>query len=432
MSDQNVPHCQSYYAATINDPTSYPALTDDIRVDVAIIGGGFTGVATAVELAEKGFKVALIEANKIGWGAAGRNGGQVTGSLSGDKAMLKHFANQLGQGASDFVWNLRWRGHDIIKKRVAHYGIDCDLKHGHLQTAYKPSHLPDLRASFKTAQERGMGEDVVWLEKDDIKDYLETPLYHGGILNRRNMHLHVLNLCIGEARAAESLGAQIFEGTRALSIDYGEPAMVRTEKGSVTADSVLLAGNAYHKLARRKLEGTIFPIGLGNLATVPLGDEVANAINPHDVAAYDHRTVLDYFRLTADKRLMFGGGTNYSGRDPKDVAKELRPAIERVFPRLKGVEIEFQWTGKDGVVLNRIPQLGKLSSNVYYAQGYSGHGVALSHIVGEVMGMAISGTMEEFDIFARTPHLRLPFGEWVGNQMLAVGMLYYQMKEALS
>lgn len=424
-------HCTSYYAATLNDPTVYPQLEGDVRVDIAIVGGGFTGVATAVELSEKGYKVALVEANRIGWGATGRNGGQITGSLSGDKAMLRHFGKVLGEGAKDFVWNLRWRGHDIIKKRVEAYQIDCDLKHGHLQTAFKPGHMRELADMYETACERGMGEQVKMISKADIPNYLETELYHGGILNNRNMHVHALNLCLGEARAAAGLGAQIFERSTVTRLEPGDTPRLYTDKGSITANTIMLAGNAYHKLMRRKLEGLLFPIGLGNLTTAPLGDEVANAINPHDLAVYDSRMVLDYYRLTADKRLMFGGGTNYSGRDPKDVAAELLPAIVRTFPRLADVKIDYQWTGRDGVVLNRIPQLGKLAGNIYYAQGYSGHGIALSHIVGEIMANALDGSLRDFDIFAKTPHVRLPFGEWAGNQMLAVGMFYYQMKEKL-
>ncbi|WP_439135381.1 NAD(P)/FAD-dependent oxidoreductase [Pseudomaricurvus sp.] len=423
--------CNSYYTASINQETDYPQLEGEVRVDVAIIGGGFTGVATAVELAEKGLKVAIIEANKIGWGATGRNGGQVTGSLSGDQAMTKQLRKTWAGDAEEFVWNMRWRGHDIIKKRVEKYGIHCDLKHGHLQAAYKPSHMAELEAMHEEASRRGMGDDVQLLSKADIPDYLESPIYHGGLLNTRNMHLHSLNLCIGEARAAESMGALIFENSPVEDIIHGDTPAVVTAKGRVTANSVLLAGNAYHKLARKKLMGTIFPASLGNLVTKPLGEEVANAINPKDLAVYDCRFVLDYYRLTADKRLMFGGGTNYSGRDSKSVANELRPAIEKTFPRLKGVEIEYEWTGMAGIVINRIPQLGKLSDHVFYCQGYSGHGVATTHIMGEIMANAISGSLTEFDAFANMNHIRIPLNEWFGNQALAAGMWYYKMLEKL-
>ncbi|GIU12916.1 MULTISPECIES: FAD-binding oxidoreductase [unclassified Shewanella] len=423
------PRCNSYYNATINLETDYPELEGEIRVDVVIVGGGFTGVATALELSEKGYKVALLEANKIAWGATGRNGGQVTGSLSGDEAMTKQLRSKIGSDAEQYVWNMRWRGHEIIKQRVKKYNIECDLKHGHIHTAYKASHLKELERTYAEACLRGMEDELAIFNKSELADYIDTPLYHGGLLNKRNMHLHSVNLCIGEARAAQSLGAQIFEHSAVVDIDDGALATVTTAKGKVVASRVVLAGNAYHKLARKKLRGMLFPASLGNCATAQLSPELAMSLIPKDVAVYDTRFVLDYYRLTADNRLMFGGGTNYSGRDSKDVAAELRPAIERTFPQLKGVDIEFGWTGMAGIVLNRIPQLGKVSPNVYYCQGYSGHGVSTSHIMGEIMANAVAGELQEFDLFAQMSHYRIPLNEWFGNQALALGMMYYKVME---
>lgn len=423
--------CSAYYTATVNQESDYPELEGDIRVDVAIVGGGFTGINTALELAERGLKVAVIEAEKVAWGATGRNGGQVTGSLSGDAAMTKQMSKKLGRDVDDFIWNLRFRGHDIIKSRIEKYAIDCDLKFGHLHAAYKPSHMNELTDSYNEAVSRGMGDEVTLLTREDMPDYLETDVYHGALYNRKNMHLHSLNLCLGEARAAESLGTLIFENSPVIDIKHGKTPKVITAKGTVTANTVMLAGNAYHRLERLKMSGKIFPAAGGIVATEPLSDEVVAAINPKDLAVYDCRFVLDYYRLTADNRLLFGGGANYSGRPSRDIAAELRPAIERTFPRLKGVGIDFQWSGMMGVVINRIPQLGKISENVFYAQGYSGHGIATSHIVSEIMAKAITGHLEDFDTFAQCKHIRLPGSEWIGNQFLAIGMWYYVLLEKL-
>ncbi|MCF1438584.1 MAG: FAD-binding oxidoreductase, partial [Shewanella sp.] len=206
--------CHSYYNATINHETDFPSLTEDIHTDILVIGGGFTGVNIALELAEQGRSVVLLEANKIGWGATGRNGGQVTGSLSGDAAMTKQLRRRIGDEAENFVWSLRWRGHDIIKGRVEKYRIDCDLKYGHLHTAYKPAHMQELRSLLEEGQRQGMGAELRLLDKPELDEYLETPLYFGGLLNRKNMHLHSVNLCIGEARAAAGLGVKIFEDTK--------------------------------------------------------------------------------------------------------------------------------------------------------------------------------------------------------------------------
>lgn len=423
---------QTYYAATARDTVPYPALQGDIDVDIVIIGGGLTGVNSALELTERGYRVALVEAERIGWGATGRNGGQVTGSLSGDEALTKHLRKTQGAAAEDFVWNMRWRGHEIIRDRVARYSIECDLRHGHLHTAYKPSHMAELRATHEEAGRRSMGDEVDLLDTAAVHERLETPLYHGGLLNRRNMHLHSLDLCRGEARAAAGQGAQIFETSPVTEIIHGKRPVVVTAKGRVTADTVLLAGNAYHRLERGKLAGKLFPASLANLTTAPLPEAEARTINPQNLAVYDTRFILDYYRMTADNRLMFGGGANYSGKASPDIAAELRPALERTFPRLRGVEIEFAWSGQAGIVPSRIPQLGRLSPNVFYAQGYSGHGIATTHIVAEIMAEAIAGTMDRFDIFASVPHLRNPLGERAGHMMLALGMWYYRMREKLS
>nr|CDQ33718.1 Gamma-glutamylputrescine oxidoreductase [Virgibacillus halodenitrificans] len=421
--------CASYYTASIVQESDYPRLEGDHRVDVAIVGGGFTGVATAVELAERGYRVAIVEANRIGWGASGRNGGQVTGSLSGQDAMTRQMRHTLGDDAEAFVWNLRWRGHRIIKQRVEKYAIPCDLKHGHLQAAYKPSHIKALRQDFEASQRHAIGEHIHWLDAEAVRGVVGTELYHGAIRNDYNMHLHPLNLCLGEARAAASLGALIFEHSPVVDIEHGDTPVVVGEHGRVMADSVILAGNAYHRLERKQLKGKLFPASLGIVTTAPLSSEQVQAIDPEDLAVYDTRFVLDYYRLTADKRLLFGGGANYSGRDSDDIASELRPRLEHTFPQLEGVAIDFQWQGMAGIVINRIPQLGKLSDNVYYAQGYSGHGIATSHIVGEIMANAVAGTLEEFDAFANVRHIRIPLDDRLGNALLAAGMWYYQLLE---
>ena len=426
-----LPRSPSYYSASLLEESDYPVLEGDHRVDVAIVGGGFTGVATAVELTERGYRVAVVEANRVGWGASGRNGGQVTGSLSGEAAMRRQMRRTLGEDAAEFVWNLRWRGHGIIRERVAKYAIRCDLKHGHLQAAWQPSHLKALREDFEASQEHWIGENLHWLDRAQVGELIGTRRYHGAIRNDYNMHLHPLNLCLGEARAAAGVGAKIFEGSPVVAIEHGPTPAVLGERGRVAADSVILAGNAYHRLERRRLGGRLFPASLGIIATAPLDDGTAQAINPEDLAVYDTRLVLDYYRLTADRRLLFGGGANYSGRDSADIAAELRPRLEATFPQLEGVPLDYQWQGMAGIVINRVPMVGRLSPNVYYAQGYSGHGIATSHVMGEILAEAIGGSLEAFDAFADIRHWRVPFGDRLGNALLAAGMGYYRLRERL-
>ena len=421
----------SYYAASAHPAPDFAPLDGDHSTDVCIIGGGLTGINTAIELADRGLSVTVLEQNRVGWGASGRNGGQVTGSLSGDAAMAREFRRVLGAQTDDYIWNLRWRGHAIIKARVARFGIACDLKHGHIQTATKAAHIPELRAMYDTAQARGMGSEVEWVEGAALRAVVDSPLYPAGLINRRNMHLHPLNLVRGEATAAASLGVRLHEGTRVTGITDGPRPLVETATGQVSAGRVLLAGNAYHRLAMGPMRGALFPASLGIVATDPLDEATAQAINPQDLAIYDNRFVLDYHRLSADRRLIFGGGTNYSGRSSRDIAAELRPAIIATYPRLRDVKIAYQWSGQAGIIINRIPHLGRVSPNIFYAEGYSGHGIATSHIVAEIMGHALTGDSQEFEVFEQVRHLRLPFGTWAGHQALALGMWYFKMREKL-
>ena len=420
-------HVDSHHAATLGETTDYPALEGERRVDVAIVGGGISGVATALGLAERGVSVALLEARRLGWGATGRNGGQVTGSLSGDVAMVRQLTRRIGrERAEAFVRRLRWRGHAIIRERVAAHGIDCELRPGHLHAAWSPSHVAALRAALADARTAGLGEDEArWLSREEVHARLETPLYHGGVLNLRNLHLHPLKLCTGEARAAVALGAEVFERSEVIGIDTGAAPRVRTATGSVRADAIVLAGNAYHRLERRRLRGLVIPAILGNLVTERLDAGTLDAIDPERLAVYDSRVVLDYYRPTEDGRLLFGGGTNYSGRDIADVAAALRPALERTFPRLTGVGIERAWTGTAAIVANRVPLVRRLDDGLFVLQGYSGHGLATSHVASEIVVGALTGDTADLELFEGFRHWRVP----AGNLAMAAGMAWYRLLE---
>jgi len=346
--------------------------------------------------------------------------------------MQKHFARQLGDDkARDYVWNLRWRGHAIIKNRVEKYGIDCDLRHGHIQTAIVPKHIRELKATLSEAEQRGMASDFTFLDQAAVREYIGSELYIGGLLNTRNMHLHSMDLCVGEARAVESMGGRVFEQSHVLKIEHGDPTCVVTVNGTVRAGTVVIAGNAFHNLESKKTQGALFPASLSNMVTEVLPQELVNEINPQNFAVYDCRFVLDYFRMTADNRLMFGSGTNYSGVADKNVAAALRPAMLRVFPQLASTNIEFEWSCTDGIIANRIPQVGRISPNVMFAQGYSGHGIALTHIMGEILANAVISDTSEFDRFASVAHLKLPFARTFGSLAQAAGMAHYTAKDAL-
>ncbi len=425
--DQKQEHTCSYYAASVNEATDYPILEGSKSVDVCVVGAGFTGVATALTLAERGFSVALVEANRIGWGASGRNGGQLINGISGlEKIRKKH-----GEGIADMLWDMKWRGNDIIYDRVEKYDIQCDLKGGFLEVAPKPSHVSYLEEYAEDRQRHDFPYKYEVWDRQKTCEMLGTDSFHGGFVCFRDGHLHPLNLCIGEARAAHNLGVQIFEQSPVTAIEHGDRPRVKTENGVVEADSVVLAGNAYSRFEPKHLSNLVFPAGSYIIGTEPLSEEMVSEINPLDVAVCDTNEVVDYFRLSADKRLLYGGACNYSGRDPASIKSYILPRMLKVYPQLKDVRIDFEWGGKIGIVLNRVPAVGRINGNVYYCQGYSGHGVAATHVMGEIMSDAIAGTMEKFDLFADIGHFRLPGSQWLGNQIIALGMLYYKMMDRL-
>ena len=424
---QQQEHTNSYYAASVNEVTNYPVLEDAKSADVCVVGAGFTGVATALTLAERGFSVALVEANRVGWGASGRNGGQIINGISG----LGKIAKKRGSEFESMLWDLKWRGNDIIYDRVEKYGIQCDLKSGFLEVATKPSHVRFFDAFVAEREKHSHPYRYEIWDRETTRANLGTDAFHGGFICYRDGHLHPLNLCIGEARAAHDLGAQIFEQSPVTGIEHGGRPKVRTASGYVEADTVVLAGNAYSLLERRHLSNLVFPAGSYVIGTEPLSEDVVNEINPKDVAVCDTNEVVDYYRLSADKRLLYGGACNYSGRDPSSIKSFILPRMLKVYPQLKNVRIDFEWGGKIGVVLNRVPVVGRINRNVYYCQGYSGHGVNATHIMGEVMADAIGGTMERYDLFADVRHFRIPGSQWIGNQIIALGMLYYKIKDRL-
>ena len=412
-------HTASYYAATRNDLTTYPALDGDHETDICIIGGGFTGIACALTLAERGREVTVVEQHRVSWGASGRNGGQLIHGLGGTRYLSKSLSQ-------DTLWKLHYRGNDIIRERVEKYAIDCDLKSGYIEVAFKNSQMDGLREDYKEHVERGLGDHLRLVDRDEVRDMLGTDTYIGGMTNDLNGHLHPLNLCAGEARAAVSLGATIFEQTEVTDIEHGATVRVTTNTGTITANQVLIAGNAYHHLEPRNLSGLVFPAGSFIIATEPLSDELVRKINRDNVAVCDLNNVLDYYRLSADQRMLYGGRCNYSGRIPTSIKASMRPRMLATYPELADVGIDYEWGGNIGIVVKRVPLLGRVTDNVFYSMGYSGHGVAPTHIAAEVMANAMAGNTEVLVAYENIKHWRIPFGQWFGNQVVALGMLYFR------
>jgi glycine/D-amino acid oxidase-like deaminating enzyme len=419
-------HTGSYYAATANHTTDFAPLRGEQHADVAIIGAGFTGISTALHLAERGYKVHVVEANKVGWGASGRNGGQLIGGIAGER----HMARQHGRDVEEMFGELRWAGHDIIRERVKTYGIECDLKSGYVDVAIKPRHMRDIEADYDRLTKANFPHEVRILSREETRVVTGSNSYIGALLNMGNGHLHPLNLCIGEADAAVTLGATIYEQSPVTRIERGDKPRVVTAQGSVTADAVILAGNAYHHIEPR-LRGVMFPVNSFIVATEPLPDETIAAINPRDLAICDPNFVLEYYRLTADKRLLFGARLNYFGDDPEYIKSKHRLKIAKHYPQLKNVRLDYAWGGTIGVPLYRAPLMGRVAPNIFYSQGYSGHGVNVTHLAGQIMADAVAGTFERFDLFADVKPFVVPGAHLFSKPMVALGVLYYQIKDRL-
>ena len=420
------PHTGSYYAASTNDVTDFAQLSASVNADVCVIGAGFTGVSTALHLAELGYNVHVVEANKVGWGASGRNGGQMIGGIAGENAILKHH----GPGIAGLLWDMRWAGNEIIRKRVSQYDIQCDLKSGYLDVAIKERHLREFGEEYESLERNNFPHEYKILSKAETRDLIGTDVYIGALRNAGNGHLHPLNLCIGEARAAVSQGATIYEQSEVRSIEQGGKPTVVTENGAVTADFVVLAGNAY-QFVNKKLRSQLFPVNSFIIATEPLSNEQVAEINPEDLAVCDPNFVLEYFRLSADKRLLFGGRCNYFGADPEVIKKNLKPRMCRIYPQLRSTNIDYAWGGMIGVTLSRVPQMGRIAPNIFYSQGYSGHGVNVTHLAGQILADAIAGTFERFDVFEKIKPVKVPGSGVFSKQMVALGMVYYRLKDLL-
>lgn len=368
----------------------------------------------------------ILEATTIGFGASGRNGGQVIGGISGEERIGRYHDGKV----DDLLWEMRWAGHRIIRERLARFDIHCDYKAGYVDVAIKPRHVRDLERDAERLARRSFPEEFRLLSQAETETTIGSTAYIGALLNMYNGHLHPLNLCRGEGRAAASLGAAIYEHSPVVTIKPGNRLTVRTPEGSVTASAVIVAGNAYQEFEPR-LRARFFPVRSFIVATEPLAPVQLQTVNPRDLAVCDPNFILQYFRLSADKRLLFGGRCNYFGEEPARIAAELRPRMERVFPQLRGIGIDYAWGGTIAVPFNRVPQLGRLAQNVYFSQGYSGHGVNVTHLAGEILADAIAGTLERFDVFASLKSKPIPGVARFGRHMVSLGMLYYGIKDRL-
>ncbi len=430
MIPGSLEHTHSYYAATRNDDTTWPELEGELRADVCIVGGGFTGLNCAINLAELGYDVVLLEGRRIGWGASGRNGGQLIRGVGHD---TRQFTRYIGEEGVRELDRMGIEAVQLVKDRIERFGIDCDLQLGYCDLATKWRHLVDFEQTQRHLEALDYPFELRQVPREGIRDIVGSDRYIGGLVDMGSGHLHPLNLALGEARAAAALGARLFEHSLVTRIDYGHKVTVTTRHGRVEADTLVLGCNAYLNDLERELGARVLPAGSYILATEMLPKRLRERLLPQNMAVCDQNVALDYYRLSADGRLLFGGACNYSGRDPKDIRAFMQPKLARVFPELADTPIEFAWGGMIGIGANRLPQIGRLPDhpNVYYAQAYSGHGLNATHLAAKLVAEAIHGHSRGLDLFAAVPHLRFPGGRHLRSPLLALGMLWYRLKDLL-
>jgi gamma-glutamylputrescine oxidase len=399
----------------------------DVTADVCVIGAGYTGLSAALELAEAGYKVVVLESETVGYGASGRNGGQVCSGFSASQDKLEA---QLGKDEARYCFKLAEEAKSLVRDRVVRHEIDCDLRWGYLHVIPKPSQMEMLRAWKDEWDNLGYSDTEV-LTKAEVEERLGTRIYHGAFREAGAGHFHPLNYCLGLARAATAAGAVIHEKSKVIEVDTGSAPTARTQTGRVKAKFMVIAGNAYLGRTVPKLYGRVMPVTSYIIATEPLGPNRATALIRDGEAVANTNFIVDYFRTTADTRLLFGGRASYSTLEPPSLGAYMKPRMTAVFPQLRDTRIDYAWGGYIAITYNRIPDCGRLGPTTYYAHGYSGHGVALTGLYGKLMAEAIRGQAERFDLLARVKHYPFPGGP-IRTPMLVAAMLYYRLKDALS
>ncbi len=425
---QNSEHVPSYYTATAHPAPDHPKLEGDLRTDVVVIGAGYTGISAALELAQRGYEVVVLEAHRVGWGASGRNGGQV---CTGFSASLGKIEKQVGLDDARKLFAIAEEGKALIRERVQRYGIDCNLKWGYLHAALKMRHVEELKEELDEAQHRFGYDKLRLVDRDEVRRMVDSPIYVGGLYDAGAGHLHPLNYCLGLGKAASEVGVRFFENSKVERLEFGKPAMAATQSGRVTADFVVLAGNAYLGGLVPSIQSRVMPVGTYIGATTQLGENRAKALIPDDIAVVDTNFVLNYFRRSADHRMLFGGRVSYSTIMPPYLPRAMRHKMLQVFPQLTDVSFDFTWGGFVAITVARTPDVGRVTPNVYYAQGYSGTGVALSGIVGKIIAEAIAGQAERVDLFAKLPHMQFPGGAAFRTPLLAAAMLWYRLRDLM-
>ena len=411
----------SYYEASVVRPCPTLPLAEHASAEVCVVGAGYAGLSAAIELAERGYSVVLLEAQRVGWGASGRNGGQaiVGFGSDGEGAIERQFSPADARRA----WDVSVEGLRLLDERLRRYAIDCEYQAGYLSLAVKPRKSQALRRWMEHVT-TAYGYPLRWVGRAELRQWVDSQRFDAAVFDAQSGHLHPLKYCLGLAAAARRAGVRLYENSPVFLLERGPRPLVKTAQGECDCQFVVLAGNVYlgeyGDAVAPEVAARIMPVGTYMIATEPMAPERAQALMRGRPAASDTNFVLDYFRLSADHRLLFGGGDSYSGSTPRDLIARIRASMLAVFPQLADLEIPYAWGGFVDITMNKAPNFGRLGHNIYYLQGFSGHGLAL----------AIAGQSERFDLFARIRHHAFPGGALMRTPALLLGMMYYRLRDA--
>jgi gamma-glutamylputrescine oxidase len=424
-NDREGEYPASLYAATANEHLNAGSLSEDLETDICIVGGGYTGLSAALHLARSGASVVLLEANRVGWGASGRNGGQVGAGQRLDPLDLQKL---VGGDKARKLWDLAVEATDLVRALIDEHRIACDYRPGVLHTVIKPGEASHLREYVEHIRTEYGHDQATFVDKAELRGMLGTDLYSAGVLDKSAGHLHPLNYALGLGHAAKAAGARIFECSRVTDVSSG---IVRTSGGSVKAGTIILACNGYLGELSGPVAAKVMPINNFIIATEPLGDDVARNLIRDNVAVADDKFVINYFRLSPDQRMIFGGGESYSYKFPSDIRGLVRRNMLKVYPQLKDARIDYAWGGTLAITMNRMPLFAEPAPGILSASGYSGHGIAIATLAGKVLAEKVSGNDARFRLFADVPHMSFPGGVALRSPLLALAMSWYRLRDEL-
>ena len=420
----------SYYFASANEIPQHPKLLGAEITDVCIIGAGFTGLSAALHLAKAGYTVTLLDAHRVGWGASGRNGGQLGSDMRSGQDDLE---SQYGKEEAHALWDIAQDANKLCRQLISEHDIDCDLTNGIIHADHRERYLQETREYTEKLQTDYGYHKVRYLDKDEIQQHVGSESYHGGSLDMGAAHVHPLNFALGLAKAAAEAGVTIYQESPVLSYTQSavDKVVIKTSDGEVQAKNMLLACNGYLDKLNKKIASRVMPINNYIIATEPLSDDLARNLIRDNHAVADSRFVVNYFRLSADKRMLFGGGENYSFQFPPDIKTFVRKHMLAIYPQLDKTKIDYGWGGTLAITVSRMPYFAKICENVLSASGYSGHGVAMATMAGKIMADMIDGKMANFDTVAGLRTYPFPGGTSLRWPLLVLAMTYYSMRDKL-